>query len=102
MTPQEMRTGSFANRVFDMGEADVVFVSFFATASSVMQLGVGKGVFRKKVGNEDYDRQKEVVDFVKGTEAWKRSGGRDHVFVLTGNAAYFFAYKLSKTPFFIV
>ncbi|KAK2993454.1 hypothetical protein RJ640_005148, partial [Escallonia rubra] len=31
--------------------------------------------------------QKEVVDFVKGSEAWKRSGGRDHVFVLTDPVA---------------
>ncbi|XWS24861.1 hypothetical protein CRYUN_Cryun27aG0021300 [Craigia yunnanensis] len=28
-TPEEMRTGSFAKRVFDANEADVVFVQFF-------------------------------------------------------------------------
>lgn len=84
MTPEEMRSGSFARRVFDAGEADVVFVPFFATLSAELQLGVGKGAFRKKVGNADYERQRQVVDFVKGSEPWKRSGGRDHVFVLTG------------------
>lgn len=81
---RELRTASFARRVFDFAEADVVFVPFFATMSAEMQLGVGNGVFRKKEGNEDYERQRQVVDFVKGSEAWKQSGGRDHVFVLTG------------------
>lgn len=28
-TPQGMRTASFAKRVFDVNEADVVFVPFF-------------------------------------------------------------------------
>lgn len=84
VTPTKLRTGSFAKRVFDARKADVVFVPFFATMSAELQLGMGKGVFRKKVGNEDYQRQREVVDFVKKTEAWNRSGGRDHVFVLTG------------------
>ncbi|PSS31856.1 Arabinosyltransferase ARAD2 [Actinidia chinensis var. chinensis] len=87
MTPEKSRTGSFARRVFDDGEADVVFVPFFATMSAELQLGVAKGAFRKKVGNEDYERQRQVVDFVKSTEAWKRSGGRDHVFVLTDPVA---------------
>lgn len=83
-TPQELRTTSFAKRVSAPEEADVIFVPFFATISAELQLGVAKGVFRKKVGNEDYSRQREVLDFVKGTEAWKRSNGRDHVFVVTG------------------
>lgn len=87
MTPEKMRIGSFAKRVFDVEDADVVFVPFFATLSAELQLGVKKSVFRKKVGNEDYDRQREVVDFVRNTEAWKRSGGRDHVFVLTDPVA---------------
>lgn len=83
-TDPERRETSFARRVFDWREADVVFVPFFATVSAELQLGVGKGVFRKKEGNGDYERQREVLDFVKKSEAWKRSGGRDHVFVLTG------------------
>ncbi|PWA43456.1 exostosin family protein [Artemisia annua] len=85
MTAQELRSRSFAKRVFAPEEADVIFVPFFGTISAELQLGVAKGVFRKKVGNEDYARQREVLDFVKGTDAWKRSGGRDHVFVLTEN-----------------
>lgn len=84
MTPPQLRTGSFAKRVLDARDADVVFVPFFATLSAELQLGMAKGVFRKKDGNEDYQRQREVIDFVKKTQAWKRSGGRDHVFVLTG------------------
>lgn len=84
MTPPKLRTGSFAKRVLDARDADVVFVPFFATLSAELQLGLAKGVFRKKVGNEDYKRQREVIDFVKKTEAWNHSGGRDHVFVLTG------------------
>ncbi|XP_034679800.1 probable arabinosyltransferase ARAD1 [Vitis riparia] len=87
MTPEKLRYGSFAKRVFDVNEADVVFVPFFATISAEIQLGVGKGVFRKKEGNEDYERQRQVMEFVRGTEAWKRSGGRDHVFVLTDPVA---------------
>ncbi|XP_071731193.1 probable arabinosyltransferase ARAD1 [Rutidosis leptorrhynchoides] len=86
-TPQELRTTSFARRVFAPEQADVVFVPFFATISAELQLGTAKGVFRKKVGNEDYARQREVLDFVKGTEGWKRSGGRDHVFVVTDPVA---------------
>lgn len=88
MTPEHQRTGSFARRVFDAAEADVIFVPFFATLSAELQLSTAKGAFRKKVGNEDYVRQRQVVDFVKNTEAWKRSGGRDHVFVLTGMYVY--------------
>lgn len=84
ITPQELRTTSFARRVSTPEQADVVFVPFFATISAELQLGTAKGVFRKKVGNEDYARQREVLDFVKETKAWKRSGGRDHVFVVTG------------------
>jgi hypothetical protein len=36
------------------------------------------------VGNVDYERQRQVVDLVRGTPTWKRFGGRNHVFVLTG------------------
>jgi hypothetical protein len=84
MTPESLRAGSCARRVFDVEESDVVFVPFFATLSAELQLGTAKGAFRKKVGNEDYERQRQVMDLVRGTPAWKRSGGRDHVFVLTG------------------
>lgn len=84
MTPPQHRVTSFANRVLDPRLADVVFVPFFATLSAEMQLGANKGAFRKKTGNEDYKRQREVMDAVRSTEAWNRSGGRDHVFVLTG------------------
>ncbi|GAB2217563.1 hypothetical protein Drorol1_Dr00000761 [Drosera rotundifolia] len=88
MTDEELRTGSVAKRVFDVREADVVFVPFFATLSAEMQLGLDRGMFRKKVpGNGDYVRQREVVDLVMKSEAWMRSGGRDHVFVLTDPVA---------------
>ncbi|XP_048331932.1 probable arabinosyltransferase ARAD2 [Ziziphus jujuba] len=87
MTPQEQRFGSFAKRVLDAEEADVVFVPFFATLSAELQLSMAKGAFRKKVGNEDYERQRQVVDLVKSSEAWRRTGGRDHVFVLTDPVA---------------
>jgi hypothetical protein len=73
--------------VADWREADVVFVPFFATLSAEMELGWGasKGAFRRKEGNADYRRQREVVDRVTAHPAWRRSGGRDHIFVLTGN-----------------
>jgi hypothetical protein len=86
-TSPEKRIGSFAKRVFSESDADVVFVPFFATLSAEMELGNGKGSFRKKSGNEDYQRQRQVLDFVKNTKAWKRSNGRDHVFVLTDPVA---------------
>ncbi|KAM3391154.1 hypothetical protein ACQJBY_012678 [Aegilops geniculata] len=71
--------------VADWREADVVFVPFFATLSAEMELGWGatKGAFRRKEGNGDYRRQHDVVDRVTAHPAWRRSGGRDHVFVLT-------------------
>ncbi|CAI8604275.1 unnamed protein product [Vicia faba] len=87
ITPPQLRSGSFAKLVLDARDADVVFVPFFATLSAELQLGTAKGVFRKKDGNEDYQRQREVIDFVKKTQAWNRSGGRDHVFVLTDPVA---------------
>ncbi|PNT07918.1 hypothetical protein POPTR_013G116200v4 [Populus trichocarpa] len=87
MTSEKLKSRSFAKRVFDFNEADVVFVPFFATLSAEMELAKGKGSFRRKEGNEDYQRQKEVVDFVRNSEAWKRSGGKDHVFVLTDPVA---------------
>ncbi|CAN6229991.1 unnamed protein product [Urochloa humidicola] len=74
--------------VADWREADVVFVPFFATLSAEMELGWGtKGAFRKRDGNGDYRRQREVVDRVAAHPAWRRSGGRDHVFVLTDPVA---------------
>ncbi|WVZ87632.1 hypothetical protein U9M48_034239 [Paspalum notatum var. saurae] len=74
--------------VADWREADVVFVPFFATLSAEMELGWGtKGAFRRKDGNEDYRRQREVVDRVTSHPAWRRSGGRDHIFVLTDPVA---------------
>ncbi|MFS7904117.1 putative exostosin [Helianthus anomalus] len=92
VTPPELRSGSFAKRVFSPEEADV--------------LGTAKGVFRKKVGSEDYARQREVLDFVKGSEAWKHSGGRDHVFgvkqcimhhIISGNVEFhMLLYKMWK------
>lgn len=92
LTPEELKGNSFAKRVSGYKEADVVFVPFFATMSAELQLIVDRGVFRKKVeGNEDYMRQKMVIDLVKKSEAWQRSGGRDHVFVLTGNFGLSFA-----------
>lgn len=68
-------------------EYDVVFVPFFATLSAEMELGWGKkgGFLKKDEGqNGDFRRQREVLQRVMGSDAWKRSGGRDHFFVLTG------------------
>lgn len=85
-TPAGIReTSSVVERVYNWSDADVVFVPFFATLSAEMELGWGrKGGFLKKEGNADYGRQREVVDLIRSSDAWKRSGGRDHVFVLTG------------------
>ncbi|KAH6825233.1 Exostosin family protein [Perilla frutescens var. hirtella] len=88
LTPEDSKGESFAKRVSDYREADVIFVPFFATLSAELQLVVDKGVFRKRVEeNEDYMRQRMVIDSVKNSEAWRKSGGRDHVFVLTDPVA---------------
>ncbi|XP_072993834.1 probable arabinosyltransferase ARAD1 [Typha latifolia] len=88
-TPPRLRhESSVAKRVYDSDDADVVFVPFFAALSAEMELGWGKkGRFLKEEGNGDYRRQREVVDRILSSEAWKRSGGRDHVFVLTDPVA---------------
>jgi hypothetical protein len=77
-------------------------VPFFATLSAEMELGWGatKGAFRRKEGNADYRRQREVVDRVTAHPAWRRSGGRDHVFVLTGNSVR--GLWVSKYPFSVM
>ncbi|KAL6569582.1 hypothetical protein OROMI_014096 [Orobanche minor] len=88
LAPEESKRESFAKRVSDSNEADAIFVPFFATLSAELQLVTNKSVFRKRVDeNEDYVRQRMVVDLVKKSDAWKRSGGRDHVFVLTDPVA---------------
>ncbi|KAL3638763.1 hypothetical protein CASFOL_016670 [Castilleja foliolosa] len=88
LADEELKRSSFARRVLDSSEADVIFVPFFATLSAELQLVINKGVFRKRVEeNEDYVRQKMVVDLVKKTDAWKKSNGRDHVFVITDPVA---------------
>lgn len=85
LTPEELKKDSVAKRVYSLKEADVIFVPFFSALSAELQLGFNKGVFRKKVEeNEDYQRQRMVLDQLQKSEAWQRSGGRDHVFVLTG------------------
>lgn len=83
--------GSVAERVYDLDAADVVFVPFFATLSAEMELGWGRkgGFLKKDEGNGDYRRQREVVNRIRASEAWRRSGGRDHVFVLTGKLPFF-------------
>ncbi|KAL3641354.1 hypothetical protein CASFOL_016322 [Castilleja foliolosa] len=88
LAAEELKSESFAKRVLDSSEADVIFVPFFATLSAELQLVINKSVFRKRVEeNEDYARQRMVVDLVKKTDAWKKSGGRDHVFVITDPVA---------------
>ncbi|KAI0507241.1 hypothetical protein KFK09_013363 [Dendrobium nobile] len=88
-TPARSRAvSSVVERVYDWRNADAVFVPFFATLSAEMELGWGrKGGFLKKEGNGDYRRQRDVVDRIRSSDAWKRSGGRDHVFVLTDPVA---------------
>ncbi|KAJ6833502.1 putative arabinosyltransferase ARAD1 isoform X2 [Iris pallida] len=94
-TPEAERLeSSVAVRVDGSDGYDVVLVPFFATMSAELELGWGrKGGFGKKEGNGDFERQREVVERVVGSEAWKRSGGRDHVFVLTDPVAMWHVKK---------
>ncbi|XP_074263545.1 putative arabinosyltransferase ARAD1 isoform X1 [Silene latifolia] len=88
MTPEHLRNGSIAKRVYDVKEADVVFVPFFSALSCEMQLSIDRRILPMKVmKNLDYKRQKEVIDIVTNSEAWKRSGGRDHIFALSNPMA---------------
>ncbi|MCO5595699.1 hypothetical protein L7F22_049745 [Adiantum nelumboides] len=84
MTPGNERSNSMARRVWNSSLADVIFVPFFATLSAELQLHQAKGKFRHTKDNADYDRQARVLEIVRNTPEWKRSQGRDHVFVLTG------------------
>ncbi|KAE8683402.1 G-type lectin S-receptor-like serine/threonine-protein kinase [Hibiscus syriacus] len=102
-TSQEMRIGYVAKRVFDAKEAEVVFVPFFAALSVEMELGSGSGAFRKKAGNGYYLRLKKVMNFVMNIDAWKRSGGRDHVFVLTDLVAmWYFREEIAPAVLLVV
>ncbi|ONK60905.1 uncharacterized protein A4U43_C08F23920 [Asparagus officinalis] len=97
-TPAAKRSdSSVAERVRGAEDVyDVVFVPFFATLSAEMELGWGKkgGFLKKDEGqNGDFRRQREVLHRVMGSDAWKRSGGRDHVFVLTDPVAMWHVRK---------
>eukprot|EP00249_Psilotum_nudum_P004983 c18474_g1_i1 orf=162-1577(-) len=103
MTPEYLRTRSVAKRVWNSSEADVVFVPFFATLSAELQLRKAKGKFRRKIDNEDYERQKRVLDIVMKSVEWQRSGGSDHVFVLTDPVAmWHFRSKVSPAILLVV
>ncbi|KAJ8485672.1 hypothetical protein OPV22_018157 [Ensete ventricosum] len=102
-TPEESRGASFAERVYELDDADVVFVPFFSSLSAQMELGWGrKGRFRKRERNDDYGRQREVVDRIKGSEAWRRSGGRDHVFVMADPVAMWHVRSEIAAAIFLV
>ncbi|KAJ3678416.1 hypothetical protein LUZ60_002219 [Juncus effusus] len=82
--------GAVVIRVYTSDEADVILVPFFASLSAEIELGWGqKGKFMKRdeEKNSDYRRQREVVDRIKMSEAWRRSGRRDHVFVMSDPVA---------------
>jgi hypothetical protein len=70
MTPKSFRAGSFAKRVFNVKESDVVFLPFFATLSAKLQLGTAKVAFRKKVGiilvAEEAEMQRDFWNKIKG------------------------------------
>ncbi|KAH7435660.1 hypothetical protein KP509_06G074100 [Ceratopteris richardii] len=87
MTPEKEKRNSLVRRVWNSSLADVVFVPFFATLSAELQLHQAKGKFRHTKGNADYSRQVRVLEIVKNSTEWKRSHGRDHVFVLTDPVA---------------
>ena len=86
LTDEPLRASySEAVRVQEEADADVFLVPFFCALSAEIQLGEGHGKFRKRVEeNNDYVRQRKVMEFVMQTPVWRRSGGRDHVFMLTG------------------
>lgn len=90
LTEQPLRASySAAVRVREEADADVFLVPFFCALSAEIQLGEGHGRFRKKVAeNRDFVRQRKLMDFVIQKSAWRRSGGRDHVFMLTGKQGH--------------
>ncbi|PSR89662.1 Arabinosyltransferase ARAD1 [Actinidia chinensis var. chinensis] len=73
----EMVRSCSAIRVLDSSRADIVFVPFFASVSY--------NRYSKLRGKEKVSvnrmLQNKLVEFLKGREEWKRSGGKDHLIV---------------------
>ncbi|CAN6484582.1 unnamed protein product [Victoria cruziana] len=67
-----------AVRVQNSGDADVIFVPFFASLSYNRGSKLTK---KKRRVSKDRKLQDELVEFLMGREEWKRKGGRDHLVV---------------------
>jgi hypothetical protein len=81
---------SIAVRVSDPRDADIIFVPFFSSLSLIVQPlekvrkqeAEGTGASLDDVaGYDDVAAQQALMDWVEQQEPWKRSRGRDHVFV---------------------
>lgn len=89
-------SSSTAVRVTSPEDADVILVPFFSSLSlivlpleKVRSKGAGADV---ETGDDvarydDVAEQQALMDWVEAQEPWKRSGGRDHVFVSSDPAA---------------
>lgn len=71
-------------RVADPAQADLFFVPFFSSLSLAVNPARGTNS-----SYSDEEMQERVAGWVEGQEFWRRSGGRDHVFVCQDpNAMY--------------
>ncbi|KMZ59334.1 UDP-beta-L-Ara: arabinan alpha-1,5-L-arabinosyltransferase, family GT47 [Zostera marina] len=78
------RDGSYLSTVSDPKKAELFFVPFFSSLSLVVN-PIGK-----EVGEYiDENMQEDLMDWLEGSEYWRRNGGRDHVFVCQDPNAMF-------------
>jgi hypothetical protein len=87
---------SVAVRVSDPRDADIIFVPFFSSLSLIVQPlekvrkqeAESTGATADDVaGYDDVAAQQALMDWVEQQEPWKKSRGRDHVFVASDPAA---------------
>ena len=80
--PESLRVGSPVARVSNPKDADLFFVPFFASLSLAVDPA------RRQNGDE-MEMQVEVLEWLEGREEWRKSGGRDHVFVASHPGALY-------------
>lgn len=96
--PHQRAAGSAAVRVLEPAEADVFFVPFFASLSFNT---FGRSM-KDPEALKDKALQEELVKFLKASPWWRRSGGRDHVLVVTHPNAFRFARNSLRSAMFIL
>uniref|UniRef100_A0A0D6R8I2 Exostosin GT47 domain-containing protein n=1 Tax=Araucaria cunninghamii TaxID=56994 RepID=A0A0D6R8I2_ARACU len=87
-----------AVRVKDPDQADVYFVPFFASLS----FNIHGQTMRDPETEFDRQLQIEVIEMLKKSKSWQRSGGRDHVIVIHHPNAFRFLRNEVNASIFVV